>query len=333
MSGGHVPVMLNEAVAALSIREGGVYLDGTFGAGGYTRAMLEGADCTVIGLDRDPAAALRAQAFTDVYAERFRFCATNFSSLDDAALSLGFSKVDGVVLDIGVSSFQFDEAERGFSFMRDGPLDMRMAADGPNAADAVNRLSRDDLADIFHYYGEERAARRIAAAIVMDRDTTPFTRTTQLASLIERLAGKAGKDKIHPATRVFQALRIFVNDELGELAMALEAAERLLAPDGRLVVVSFHSLEDRIVKQFFADRSGEQPGGSRHLPAGASGPAPTFSLAQRKAQTATAAEIVNNPRSRSAKLRVGIRTGAPAHARGDGARFGAPSLDVLRRAA
>jgi 16S rRNA (cytosine1402-N4)-methyltransferase len=333
MSGGHVPVMLNEAVAALSLRDGGVYLDGTFGAGGYTRAMLDGANCTVIGLDRDPAAALRAQALSDVYAERFRYCASNFSAMDDAAAGLGFPKVDGVVLDIGVSSFQFDEADRGFSFMRDGPLDMRMAADGPSAADAVNQLSRDDLADIFHYYGEERAARRIAAAIVMDRDATPFTRTIQLASLIERLAGKAGKDKIHPATRVFQALRIFVNDELGELAMALEAAERLLVPNGRLVVVSFHSLEDRIVKQFFAERSGEQPGGSRHLPAGASGPAATFSLALRKAQTASDAEIAINPRSRSAKLRAGIRTGASARLGADGQRFGAPSLDVLRRAA
>jgi 16S rRNA (cytosine1402-N4)-methyltransferase len=333
--GGHIPVMRDTVVAALAPQAGQVIVDGTFGAGGYSRALLEAADCRVIGLDRDPDAVKRAGAFAREFGTRFDFVRTEFSGLEEACAG---RSIDALVLDIGVSSFQIDEADRGFSFMRDGPLDMRMAADGPSAADVLAYLREEELAAVFIAYGEERAARRIARAIVADRTNEPFTGTLQLAGLVERVirAGSSGKKgrssgkPIHPATRVFQALRIYVNDELGELARVLAAAERVLPEGGRLVVVTFHSLEDRIVKQFLADRAGSE-GGSRHGPA-IEGPAPTFELTPRKALEPTEAEIAANPRARSARLRCARRTSQPP--RGTvtwRAPDSCPSLEILER--
>lgn len=254
----HVPVLLAEVLAALQPKSGEIYLDGTFGAGGYTRGILEAADCRVIALDRDPTAIAAGQAMVEEFGGRLTLIGTEFAEMEEAAAPFG--RLDGIVLDIGVSSMQLDEAERGFSFRFDGPLDMRMAGEGESAADLVNSRSEAELADIFYHYGEERLARPIARAIVHDRKATPFRSTKQLAELIGRIVRSKPGD-IHPATRSFQALRIAVNDELNELASALHAAERLLKPGGRLVVVSFHSLEDRIVKVFLATRSGR--GGAR----------------------------------------------------------------------
>ncbi|WP_417469824.1 16S rRNA (cytosine(1402)-N(4))-methyltransferase RsmH [Maricaulis sp.] len=310
----HLPVMLDEVVRALEPRDGALYIDGTFGAGGYSRAILSAADCRLIGIDRDPSVIPAAEQLGQASGGRFVFVQAPFSHMAEVIRANGGESVDGIVLDIGVSSMQIDQAERGFSFMRAGPLDMRMARSGPSAADAVNLLGEQELADIFYVYGDERRSRRIAKQIVEARAEAPIETTDRLAAIVTRATG--GKhSKIHPATKVFQALRIYVNDELGELARALEAAEQILAPRGRLVVVTFHSLEDRMVKDFLRARSGQAGGGgSRHLPAAETGPAiaPSFSLLHRKALAASAAEIAANPRSRSAKLRVAIRTEAPA---------------------
>lgn len=308
----HIPVMLDEVLHALDVRDGGVYLDGTFGAGGYSRAILSAADCKLIGVDRDPSVQPVAEELVRAAPQRFMFAEAPFSAMEDAAGALGFNQVDGIVLDIGVSSMQIDQAERGFSFGKPGPLDMRMSGQGPSAADAVNRLKQDELANIFYAYGEERRSRRVAQFIIRAREEAPITTTDQLAEIVSRAIG--GKhSKIHPATRVFQALRIFINDELGELAMALAAAERLLSPLGRLVVVTFHSLEDRMVKAFLRARAGlAGGGGSRHVPTVNTGPAPSFRLLTRKAVAASEGEAAENPRARSAKLRAAIRTEVPA---------------------
>lgn len=316
----HTPVLLAEVLDALAPRDGEVYLDGTFGAGGYTRAILDAASCRVIALDRDPTAFATATRMAGDFPARLLPVHARFGALDAAsasALSSPAPNLDGVVLDIGVSSMQLDEPERGFSFMHDGPLDMRMSPSGPHAglsaADVVNTFEADALADILFQFGEERRSRQIARAIVMDRTATPFTRTKQLADLACRVLKSPKIDGRHAATRTFQALRIFVNDELGELTRALDAAERALMPGGRLVVVTFHSLEDRLVKAFFRARTGSEQGASRHAPpARSTGPAPTFTQPVRKAIAASGAETAANPRARSAHLRWAVRAPAPA---------------------
>ncbi|MFD2653325.1 16S rRNA (cytosine(1402)-N(4))-methyltransferase RsmH [Brucella rhizosphaerae] len=320
----HVPVLISEVIEALKPEAGKVIVDGTFGAGGYTRRILEqGAD--VIAIDRDPTAIAAGQTMEKHFSGRLNLVENRFSALDQAVEKvLGEDrKVDGVVLDIGVSSMQIDEAERGFSFQKDGPLDMRMSNSGPTAADVVNRLKMGDLARIFNFLGEERNAGRIARMIEKRREVQPFTRTLDLANAIESLVGRNPKVPIHPATRVFQALRIYVNDELGELARALLAAERVLKPGGRLVVVTFHSLEDRMVKRFFADRAGGSAG-SRHLPE-THVRHPSFTPAVKGAVGPTAAEEERNPRARSAKLRAGLRTENPP-LEDDLTLFGLPKL-------
>jgi len=330
----HVPVLMGEVLHALSPADNETYIDGTFGAGGYTTEILRAANCKVIGLDRDPNVAPHTSRVQDEFGARFTFVQTEFSKLDqvtDGAL------VDGVVLDIGVSSMQLDQDVRGFSFMRDGPLDMRMASEGPSALDAVKHLSRNDLQQIFKVYGEERQARRCADFIVRAREETPIETTLALANILAKALGGGGKR--HPATKVFQALRIFVNDELGELVRALLAAEKILRPGGRLVVVSFHSLEDRIVKTFLRRRSGEVRGGSRHLPpqsdsVGYGENAPSFKLTKRSGVTSKQEELDTNPRARSARLRFAVRTDAPAWPiEEDDVLPRAPSLDDLRKLA
>jgi 16S rRNA (cytosine1402-N4)-methyltransferase len=307
----HIPVLLEEAVSALAVRDGGVYLDGTFGAGGYTRAILARDGARVIALDRDPSAIAAGTDLIDAFGERLVLRQARFGELDEASRAAGFEALDGIVLDIGVSSMQFDEAARGFSFRFDGPLDMRMEMSGRSAADIVNAGDEEEIADILFHYGEERLARRIARAIVHDRKIEPFTTTAQLAGLIERI-NPPRFGQIHPATRAFQGLRIAVNDELGELARALAAAERMLRPGGVLAIVSFHSLEDRIVKQFFAERSGRGRARSRLLPGEPAQASPTFDCPGSQPVCPTDEEIASNPRSRSARLRFGRRTEAPA---------------------
>ncbi len=304
----HIPVLLAEVLDALSPKAGEVILDGTFGAGGYTSAIMQ-QGANVIALDRDPTAIAAGQSLVAQSGGKLTLIQSRFSELAEHAPVEG---LDGVVLDIGVSSMQIDEAERGFSFQKNGPLDMRMSSDGVSAADVVNRAKVGELIRIFSFLGEERQPGRIAHAIERRRAEKPFETTRDLANLIEIVTPRKAKDKIHPATRVFQALRIFVNDELGELASALFAAEQALKPGGRLVVVTFHSLEDRIVKKFFADRSGKG-GGSRHLPQMHEKPV-IFDLISRNAITASEAEAEANPRARSAKLRAGVRTSAAAGA-------------------
>ncbi len=314
----HVPVLLEPILAAASpIR--GVWLDGTLGAGGYARALLDAGAERVIGVDRDPEALERAKSWAQAWGDRLDLQAGRFGNLDRIA----DTPLAGVVLDIGVSSMQIDQAERGFSFLRDGPLDMRMEQSGPSAADLVNSAPEGKLADILHQYGEERAARRIARALVQERATRRFQTTLQLAAVIERCLHRPKPGQPHAATRSFQALRIAVNDELGELVRGLAAAEAALAPDGWLAVVTFHSLEDRIVKRFLQARAGAAPRGSRFAPE-ISGPAPGFRLIG-KAVTASEAEIAGNPRARSAKLRLARRLNAPP-ARIDPASLGAPPL-------
>lgn len=315
----HIPVLLAEVLEALAPQPGETVVDGTFGAGGYTRAIL-GTGASVIAIDRDPDAIQAGRALEGEAAGRLKLVQAPFSTLAGQA-----EAVDGVVLDIGVSSMQLDEAERGFSFRADGPLDMRMAQAGPSAADVVNTFKPGDLARIFGLLGEERHAGRIARMIEQRRARRPFERTLELADAIETLVGRKPGDRIHPATRVFQALRIYINDELGELASALLGAERILKPGGRLVVVTFHSLEDRIVKRFIADRS-EAPAGSRHLPQ-AQAIEPTFRKLGRDV-TAGEAELATNPRARSARLRAAVRTAAPPRG-GDLALFGLPKLPGL----
>ncbi|WP_026379710.1 16S rRNA (cytosine(1402)-N(4))-methyltransferase RsmH [Afifella pfennigii] len=305
----HRPVMLAEVMRQLSVRPGGRYIDGTFGAGGYSRAILQ-AGGTVLAIDRDPTAIAGGEALKAEFGERLILVEGRFSELDEIAKTAGMAPADGVVLDIGVSSMQLDEAGRGFSFRLEGPLDMRMAGEGVTAADVVNRAPAKELARIIGGLGEERKAGRIAQAIAQARQEAPISTTVQLARIVEAASGgRAQGAPIHPATRTFQALRIFINRELEELAGALVAAERVLKEGGRLVVVAFHSLEDRIVKRFLRNR-GEEQRGSRHQPFLA-GPAPTFHILSRGAAPGEA-EIAANPRARSARLRAGARTAAPA---------------------
>lgn len=305
----HIPVLLAECIEALGVRSGGVYLDGTFGAGGYSRALLA-AGAVVVGIDRDPRAISAGAALVSESAGRLKLIHGRFGDLDSVARGLGFDTLDGVVLDIGVSSMQLDEAERGFSLRYDAPLDMRMEATGRTAADILLEEDETALADIFFHYGEERAARRIARAIVADRVSEPYVSTLQLARMIARVAPARSGELTHPATKTFQALRIAVNDELGELLRGLAAAERILAPGGRLAVVTFHSLEDRIVKQFFARRSAHGRAVSRRLPGEPPVSPPSFSMPVKQPVVPSAAEISANSRARSAKLRYGERTKA-----------------------
>jgi 16S rRNA (cytosine1402-N4)-methyltransferase len=307
----HIPVLGRPALQFLNVRDGGIYIDATFGAGGYTRAILAAANAQVIGIDRDQTAIALGADLVEQANGRLTLSEDRFSNLDTIARDCGFTAVDGVVLDVGVSSMQLDTAERGFSFRLEGPLDMRMEADGPSAADVVNAASERDLANIIYILGEERFSRAIARAIVKARGAAPITTTRALADIVASVVRSKPGD-IHPATRTFQALRIFVNDELGELATALVAAENILKPGGRLVVVSFHSLEDRIVKSFLASRA-ETRGGSRHAPE-VQRAAPSFTVLTKRPLVADDEEVANNPRARSAKLRAGERTEAPAHA-------------------
>jgi len=303
----HKPVMLAEVIEALAPADGKTYVDGTFGAGGYTRAILEAANCNVIAIDRDLAAQERAAPLKSEFGDRFTLV---YGCFGDVQAHLDGRKIDGFVLDIGVSSFQIDQAERGFSFAKDGPLDMRMdQGAGQTAADLVNTLPEEELAKIIYIYGEEKKSRRIAKKIVEQRAQQKITTTAQLANLVRSCVPKS-KDGIDPATRTFQALRIAVNDELGELTRALNSAPRILKQEGRLVVVSFHSLEDRIVKQTMLENSDKKPSGSRYLPDTSDTGKALYSLPSKKALTPTPEETSQNPRSRSAKLRLAIRTDA-----------------------
>jgi len=302
----HIPVLLDEVIAGLAPEAGETHVDGTFGAGGYTRAILA-AGANVIAFDRDPDAIAEGQALVAESAGRLELVPETFSRMADV---LGDARVEGVTLDIGVSSMQLDRAERGFSFQADGPLDMRMGQAGMSAADFVNEADEAEIADVLFHLGEERQSRRVARAIVAAR---PVTRTGELAAIVRRALGYREHDKKDPATRTFQAIRIHVNRELGELEDGLAAAERALKPGGRLAVVSFHSLEDRIVKRFLKERSGGTPSGSRHLPDAKAAAAPSFDTVAKPVR-ASEAEIARNPRSRSATLRVARRTAASAWA-------------------
>jgi 16S rRNA (cytosine1402-N4)-methyltransferase len=307
----HIPVLGVEAVELLSPRDGGVYVDATFGAGGYSRMILAVPGTTVIGIDRDRTAISGGFDLVNGSAGRLTLVEDRFSNLADVCAAQGVSTVDGIVMDVGVSSMQLDQAERGFSFRLGGPLDMRMGHDGPTAADVVARASEADLANIIYIFGEERHSRAVARAIVAARREAPITTTRALADIVSKVV-RSKPNEIHPATRTFQALRIFVNEELDELHLALAAAERLLKPGGRLAVVSFHSLEDRIVKNFLVER-GKAGGGSRHLPEMAQA-APSFHVLTKRPVTPGDEEVAANPRARSAKLRGAERTTAPAHA-------------------
>jgi 16S rRNA (cytosine1402-N4)-methyltransferase len=306
----HVPVLAAEALQALAVSQDGLYLDGTFGAGGYSWLILE-AGGRVLALDRDPTAIAAGQALVEQSGGKLILAQTRFSKMETAARAKDLGAFDGIALDIGVSSMQFDQAERGFSFRFDGPLDMRMERAGRSAADLVNELEAEPLANILYLYGEERASRRIARAIVAERAKAPILTTGRLAEIIARAAPSKKFGEIHPATRSFQALRIAVNEELDELTQALAAAERLLRPGGRLAVVTFHSLEDRIVKHFFAERAGRGRAVSRLLPGEIPPPPSTFIVSHGQPIVAGPQECLRNPRARSAKLRWGERTQAP----------------------
>lgn len=312
----HSPVMLREAVDALQPRDGGIYIDGTFGRGGYSRAILEAANTRVIGIDRDPAAAPAGGALSREFGARFKLLNGPFGAMDVLLAGEQVREADGIVFDLGVSSPQLDDGTRGFSFQQDGPLDMRMSRSGPTAADLLNDMDEKELADVIFLLGEERYARRVARKITEARTRQPITRTRQLADLVRSVVPRSG-DGIDPATRTFQALRIHVNDELGELKRGLAAAEAMLKPGGRLAVVSFHSLEDRAVKDFLRFRcaaTGVGAGLSRYLPVAndQTPSSPSFRLITRKPQSPTAEEARRNPRARSARLRIAERTDAPA---------------------
>lgn len=312
----HFPVMLAEVLDVLAPKDGALYIDGTFGAGGYTRAILAAADCSVLAVDRDPTAIDRGREMEREFEGRLTLlqgCFGDMSALVAPVLSeRDLVGVDGVTLDVGVSSMQIDQAARGFSFQSDGPLDMRMGGDGVSAADIVNGFEEADLASVIYVYGEEKRSRVIAKAIVQRREEKRFDTTGDLAHVISDVMGaRARAEKVHPATRTFQALRIFVNDELGELAGGLAAAEGLLNVGGRLAVVAFHSLEDRIVKRFLTDRTGKGGRPSRHQPEATGGPVASFDQVTRGALKASKSEIEINPRSRSARLRGAERTKAP----------------------
>lgn len=317
---GHIPVMLREVVSVLAPRDGGIYVDGTFGAGGYSEAILEAARATVYGIDRDPEAVARAADLVRRYPGHLTVIAGRFGDMDRHLRGHGIETVDGIAFDLGVSSMQLDEPERGFSFRFDARLDMRMegpaASDQPSAADVVNDMAEDELADIIKRFGEERRSRQVARAIAAARRRSRIERTEQLAEIVRGAVPRRPRDAggIDSATRTFQALRIYVNDELGELERGLKAAERLLAPGGRLAVVAFHSLEDRIIKAFLRQRSGAKPRGPRHLPEAAekTQPKPTFKLLFKGACRPSRAECDANPRARSARLRAAERTMAPA---------------------
>ena len=300
---GHIPVMLDEVLEMLEPRDGARYVDGTFGGGGYASAILEAADCQVLGIDRDPDAIARGEVLVERFGGRLTLVQGEFSRMDEFTQAS-----DGVVLDLGVSSFQFDQPARGFSFREDGPLDMRMSLSGESAADVVNSADERTLTQIIARYGEEKNARRIARAIIAAR---PITGTAQLAAIVSDAQGPAAlRLAIHPATRTFQALRIHVNDELGELERGLDAALSILKPEGRLVVVSFHSLEDRMVKHFLSQRSTSAPRASRHAPVSAPAHKAAFKLLTTRLMIPSAAELASNPRARSAKLRAGLKLAA-----------------------
>ena len=322
----HIPVLGREVLTWLRPRDGGIYVDATFGAGGYSRAILETAQTRVIGIDRDRTAIAGGFELVEHSNGRLTLIEDRFSNLAEVCSAQGVTSVDGVVMDIGVSSMQLDEAGRGFSFRADGPLDMRMGQQGPTAADVIATASEADLANIIYIFGEERHSRGIARAIVAARKQESITSTRALADLVGKIVRSKPGD-IHPATRTFQGLRIFVNGELDELHLALSAAEQVLKPGGRLVVVSFHSLEDRIVKNFFNERA-KASGGSRHQPETALA-APSFSILTKRPVTAQDDEVSANPRARSAKLRAAERTDAPIHPRGDLPAW--PALDTVMR--
>ena len=303
----HIPVLLDEVIEALAVAPGETHVDGTFGAGGYSKAILDKGAARVIAFDRDPDAIRKGEALAASNGGRLTLVPERFSRMRQALTLQGVDKVDGVTLDIGVSSMQLDQADRGFSFQGDGPLDMRMSQQGQSAADFVNEAAESEIADVIFLYGEERQSRRIARAIVAAR---PITRTAHLAEVVRKAVGHHPGMKKDPATRTFQAIRIHINEELSELEGGLAAAEQVLAPGGRLAVVTFHSLEDRIVKRFFRERSGGTPGGSRHLPEVKSDREPTFERVA-KPVSPSEAEMSRNPRARSARLRSAMRTAAP----------------------
>lgn len=302
----HIPVLLNEVVESIAPKDGGVYVDGTFGAGGYTRAVLDAADCTVYAIDRDPDAIREGQKLVDAYKGRLHLLHGTFGEMAELVRGEGVDFVDGVMLDIGVSSMQIDRAERGFSFQKDGALDMRMSQNGLSAADVLNTFGERDIADIIYKYGEERFSRRIAAAVVEQRKTAPFKTTLEFADLIRRTVPHKRED-IDPATRSFQALRIYVNDELGQLESGLSAAHDLLKAGGRMAIVSFHSLEDRIVKTFMQEKSGKTANPSRYMPV-VEKQAATLKTITKKPILPTESETKFNPRARSARLRVAEKT-------------------------
>jgi 16S rRNA (cytosine1402-N4)-methyltransferase len=324
----HIPVLGREVLVWLKPRDGGTYVDATFGAGGYSRAILEAGNTRVIGIDRDHTAVAGGFDLVDRSNGRLTLVEDRFSNLAEVCISQGVASVDGLVMDIGVSSMQLDQAARGFSFRSQGPLDMRMGQEGPTAADVIATASETDLANIIYIFGEERHSRSVARAIVAARKDAPITTTRMLADLVAKVVRSKPGD-IHPATRTFQALRIFVNQELDELHLALSAAENVLKPGGRLVVVSFHSLEDRIVKNFLNERA-KSGGGSRHKPE-TSHAAASFAILTKRPVTADDGEVAANPRARSAKLRAAERTDAPAHRPGD--LPGWPSLETVMRGA
>ncbi len=316
-AGGHVPVMLAQVLEVLQPRDNGIYVDATFGGGGYSRALLEAADCTVVAIDRDPQAIERGKSLLADYPDRLVLLEGRFSQMKSLLEPLGIDRVDGVTFDVGVSSFQIDDGARGFSFQADGPLDMRMegvGAEGLSAADVVNGLDQKDLAALIYIFGEERQSRKIARAIVDARLEKPLLRTSELAAIISDVVHqRPDRKNLHPATRTFQALRIYVNCELEELTQGLSAAEEILGHGGHIAIVSFHSLEDRIVKKFLRQRCGKIPQGSRHMPPGADAEnAPSFVEIRHKAQRPGDDEVELNPRARSARLRAARRTDAPA---------------------
>jgi len=312
MSFGHISVMTQEVLSGLKLRDGGTYIDGTFGQGGYTRAILDAATTRVFGIDRDPAAITFGTKLISKYDGRLTLLQGCFGDMVSIMADEGISRVDGVMLDLGVSSPQIDDPKRGFSFRYDGPLDMRMECEGPTAADFINHASEEEIADVIFQYGEERYSRRIARGIVGARKIKPILSTSQLVQVIHANVRRA-KDGIDPATRTFMALRIQVNDELGELDRGLMGAEKILGPGGRLAVVAFHSLEDRKIKSFLHEHSGIAAKGSRHMPEIIDpNLAPSFSLTKRGAIKPGADEVLSNPRARSARLRVAERTDASA---------------------
>jgi 16S rRNA (cytosine1402-N4)-methyltransferase len=306
----HIPVLEREVVDALQPRAGGRYVDGTFGAGGYSSAMLDRARCEVIAIDRDPDAIAAGRPLAEQYAPRLRLIEGRFGDMAELLSAEGVAQVDGVALDLGVSSMQLDQAERGFSFRASGPLDMRMDRSGRSAADLVNEADEAELADLIWRYGEERRSRRVARAIVEARRHKRIETTAELAEIVRRAVGPQGRDESDPATRTFQALRIAVNDELGELERGLAAAEQVLAPGGRLAVVSFHSLEDRAVKDFVRSRAGRIPAPSRHAPPRLQERGATLKDLSRKPIVPSAPEVAANPRARSARLRVAEKMAA-----------------------